>query len=64
MTKKNTFIEIVQTLLGNKIKKIANVTLIIDYSCSLIFYAIAAWDLFKMIIEEFDFIPKELGDYS
>lgn len=49
-TKKDTYIEVVENLLGKNFKKITNFTLIIDYSCSLIFYAIAAWDLFQIIL--------------
>ncbi len=52
-TQKSTFIEIVQSLLGEKIKKITNVTIIIDYSCSLIFYAIAAWEILMLLLDDF-----------
>lgn len=31
-----------------------NFTLIVDYSCSLIFYSLLACDLYQMLIKEFN----------
>lgn len=61
---KFTFIEIVEAMLGKAIKKIVNITLIIDYSCSLVFSAIPAWDIFQLIITELKWVERDLDLYS
>lgn len=53
----------VETLLGDKMRKVLNFTLILDYSCSLIFFSIVLCDLFHMLIEQFGFVPLNLDVY-
>lgn len=63
-TKKNNFMEIVEDLLGPIYKKILNVTLIIDYSCSLVFYTLVANDLYFMLLREFKIFDLSTNAYD
>lgn len=44
-------------------RKITNFTLILDYSCSLIFFSIVLCDLFHMLIEQFGLVEVDLDVY-
>jgi amino acid permease len=52
-TNKNNFMQIVEELMGPVYKRILNVTLIVDYSCSLVFYSLFVNDLYVMLLKEF-----------